>query len=83
MGFPRQEYWSALLFPSPGDLSDSRIEPRSPALQADSLPSEPSGKHYTMLSTWYHFKHLVIISGFHIYFREKNYVFHCEYGHNA
>ena len=32
MGFPRQEYWSGLLFPSPGDLSDSGMEPASPAL---------------------------------------------------
>ena len=40
MGFPRQEYWSGLPFPSPGDLPDPGIEPRSPALQADSLPSE-------------------------------------------
>ena len=43
-GFSRQEYWSELLFPSPGDLSNPGIEPRSPALQADSLPSEPPGK---------------------------------------
>ena len=42
--FPRQEYWSGLPFPSPGDLSDPGIEPRSPALQATSLPSEPSWK---------------------------------------
>ena len=41
MGFPRQEYWSGLPFPSPGDLPDPGIEPGSPALQADSLPSEP------------------------------------------
>ena len=41
MGFSRQEYWSGLPFPSPGDLPDSGIEPRSPALQADSLTSEP------------------------------------------
>ena len=41
MEFPRQEYWSGLPFPSPGDLSDPVIEPRSPALQADTLPSEP------------------------------------------
>ena len=39
MGFFRQEYWSGLPFPSPGDLSDPGIEPRSPAMQADSLPS--------------------------------------------
>ena len=39
--FFRQEYWSGLLFPTPGDLPDPRIEPASPALQADSLLSEP------------------------------------------
>ena len=43
MGFSRQEYWSGLPFPSPGDLSDPGIEPRSPALQADALTSEPPG----------------------------------------
>ena len=43
MGFPKQEYWSGLPFPSPGDLPDTGIEPESPALQADSLPSEPLG----------------------------------------
>ena len=37
MGFPRQEYWSGLPFPSPGDLPDPAIEPGSPALQANSL----------------------------------------------
>ena len=41
MEFSRQEYWSGLPFPSPGDLPDPGIEPRSPALQVDSLPSEP------------------------------------------
>ena len=40
MGFSRQEYWRGLPFPSPGCLSYSGIEPRSPALQADALPSE-------------------------------------------
>ena len=44
MGFPGQEYWSGLPFPSPGDLPDPGIEPRSPVLQMDSLPSEPPGK---------------------------------------
>ena len=43
MGFSRQEYWSGLPFSSPGDLPDPGIEPWSPALQADSLPSEPPG----------------------------------------
>ena len=41
MGFSRQEYWSELPFPSPGDLPDPGIEPRSPAFQADALISEP------------------------------------------
>ena len=44
MGFPRQECWSGLPFPSPGDLPDPGIEPGSPTLQADALPSEPAGK---------------------------------------
>ena len=44
MGFSRQEYWSGLPFLSAGDLPNPGIEPRSPALQADSLPSEPPGK---------------------------------------
>ena len=43
-GILRQEYWSALLFPSPGDLPNPGIKPGFPALQADSLPSEPPGK---------------------------------------
>ena len=44
MEFSRQEYWSGLPFPSPGDLPDPGIEPRSPTLQADALTSEPPGK---------------------------------------
>ena len=44
MGFSRQEYWNGLPFPSPRDLPDPGIKPRSPALQADALPSEPPGK---------------------------------------
>ena len=44
MGFPRQEYWSGLPYPSPGDLPDPGIELWSLALQADSLPTELSGK---------------------------------------
>ena len=43
MEFSRLEYWSGLPFPSPGDLPNPRIEPRSPTLQADALPSEPLG----------------------------------------
>ena len=41
MGFSRQEYWNELPFPSPGDLPNPGVKPRSPALQADSLLTEP------------------------------------------
>ena len=44
MGFSRNDYWSGLSCPSPGYLPNPGIKPRSPALQADSLPSEPPGK---------------------------------------
>ena len=53
MGFSRQEYWSGLPFLSPGDLSNPGIEPRSPALQADSLSTELRGKPKACLSTYY------------------------------
>ena len=43
-GFSRQEYWSGLPFPSPGDLPDAGIEPGSPTLQENSLSFEPPGK---------------------------------------
>ena len=43
-GFPRQEYWSGLPFPSPGDPPDPEIEPVSPALIADFFTTEPPGK---------------------------------------
>ena len=46
MEYFRPEYWSGLPFPSPGDLPDPGIEPRSLTLQADSLPPEPPGKSY-------------------------------------
>ena len=44
MGFSRQEYWSGVPFPSPGDLPDPGIEPGSPEFQVDALTSEPPGK---------------------------------------
>ena len=44
MGFPRQKYWSGLLFPSPGDLADPGIEPASPALAGEFFTTEPPGK---------------------------------------
>ena len=50
MGFSRQEYWSGLPFPSPGDFPDPGVESIFPALQADSLPTELGGK------SWIHTK---------------------------
>ena len=49
MGFSRQEYWSGLPFPSPGDLSHPGMEQRSPALKADALPSKPPGISFYFL----------------------------------
>ena len=51
-GLPRQEYWSAWSFPSPGDLPNPGIKPGSPTLQADSLPSEPIGKPCMCETNW-------------------------------
>ena len=53
MGFPRQEYWSGLPFPSPGYLPNLEIEPKSPTLHTDSLWSEPTGKPLYMYSSLY------------------------------
>ena len=50
MRFSRQEYWSGLPFPSPGDLPDSGIKPWSPTLEADALTSEPPGKPYLVVA---------------------------------
>ena len=49
MGFSRQTYWSGLLFPSLGDLPNPGTEPRSPTLQAESLPAEPQGKSFFLV----------------------------------
>ena len=49
MGFSRQEYWSGLPFAPPGDLTDPRIKPRSPALQVGSLPLSHLGGPQTPL----------------------------------
>ena len=61
------EYWSRQPFPSPGDLPNPGIEPRSPPLQADSLPAEPTGKLMNSLVTIYHIQscHLIIDCIFH------------------
>ena len=52
MGFSRQECWSGLPFPSPGDLPDPGIKPGSPVLQADTLLSEPPGKPWRAMTEW-------------------------------
>ena len=62
MGFPRKEYQSGLSFPSPENLPDPGIELRSPALQADSLSSEPSGKQVNS-STYYYYYALLLLPG--------------------
>ena len=54
-GIFREEYWSGLPCPFPGDLQDPGIKPGSPALQADSLPSEPPGKPYFLFKVTYFF----------------------------
>ena len=59
MEFSRQEYWNGLPFPSPGVLPDPGIEPGSPTLQADALPSEPSGKIESAEINPYTYRHLV------------------------
>ena len=62
MGSPRQETWSGLLFPFPGNLPDPGMEPRSSALQADSLPSKPPEKP-KKITTFYCFNSLNVYSG--------------------
>ena len=61
LGFSRQECWSGLPFPSPGDLSNPGIEPASPTLQADALPSEPPGRPLKIMSK------LILMSKRHIF----------------
>ena len=75
MEFSRREYWHGLPFPSPGDLPDSGIKPRSLALQADSLPSEPPGKpitykhmhRQTCIDRDRHFPRLLLLNNNRIY----------------
>ena len=61
MGFSRQEYWSGLPFASPGDFPDPGIEPRSPTLQSDALPSEPPGNNIVPASQLYSFLNIILI----------------------
>ena len=64
MGFSRREQWSGLPFPSPGDLPKPGTEPRSPALQADSLPPEPPGKPQYVFITFCLSVQLSMVLGF-------------------
>ena len=64
MEFPRQEYWSGLPFPFPGDLPNPEIKPGSPALQVDSLPSKPPGKS--------HAKHIYLYICIHVENSERD-----------
>ena len=72
MGFSRQEYWSGLPFPSPGDLPYPGIEPGSPALQADSLPSKPPGNPKVGRSRYYFTKMIGINPELYVIFPPKN-----------
>ena len=67
MGLSRQEYWSGLPFPSPGDLPNPGVELGSPALQADSLPSEPPGNPsslpYSAQRSHFHFTYKMAAHG--------------------
>ena len=64
MGFSRQEYWSGLPFPSPGDLPNPGIKPESPALEADALTSEPPGKPRTVILPFFFFHDIGIFDIF-------------------
>ena len=66
MGFSRQEYWSGLPFPSPGDLTDPGIEPGSPTSQADALPSEPPGKPMTNLESILKYRDITLPNKVHL-----------------
>ena len=61
MGFSRQEYWSELPFSPPGDLSDPENESGSPALQADSLPTELWGKQFTLIFFYMYYSELWLL----------------------
>ena len=69
MGFSKQEYWSGLSFPSPGDLPGPGIEPRSPALQVDSLPTELQGRFSFLLWSsidWMNLTHVMCSTHLHV-----------------
>ena len=79
MGFSRQEYWSGLPFPSPGDLPNPGTEPWSPALQVDASPSEPrSSLGNPFISLTYH---IALPSWFHLIFLSSSRLPNVKYKH--
>ena len=70
LGFSKTEYWSGLPFPSPGDLPNPGIKPRSPTLQADPLTSEPPWKTYIYIYTHTH-THTYICTHTYIYIHSQ------------
>jgi len=73
MEFSRQEHWSGLPFPSPGDLLDPGIEPGSPALQADSLLSNPPE---TFAVTTCYITSIIKFSGLFFHLRSEGQIYH-------
>ena len=75
MEFSRQEYWSGLLCPSPGDFPDPGIKPGSPALQADSSQTKPPGKQTPMKTIKYevYVKILKMANDIQIYLSRKSF----------
>ena len=83
IGFSRQEYWSGFPFPSPGDLPYPGIEPGSPALQTDTLPSEPPGKSFILCfkDKFASYSRCFLTSYFYIPvpYYERKFFFECQF----
>ena len=71
-GFPRQEYWSGLPFPSPGELPDAGIEPASPELAGGFFTTEPPGKPLDIMEDPYFLKKTTSFNANEIHSLEKN-----------
>ena len=79
MGFSGQEYWNGLPFSIPGDILDPGIEPRSPALQADSLPTDPIGNSLFTMSCWFQMHSTMIQLYIHKYILLFRFIFLIDY----
>ena len=82
MGFSRQEYWSGLPFPSPGDLPHPEMKPGFPTLQADSLPSEPPRKPQVRMRSKSEREKQIPCINTYIWNLEKRYRWSCLQGRN-